>query len=513
MTALAALLLACGPQAHEPGATDLATVSAIVDQLAASNDPRREFSELPSETRQAVVEYLQVEKTENAGISGPATPIGAPARCERQESGYVARNAHGRDLWTYLSSTEWCWADGQITTTPIFAISAEVHAPLWEFAGNTEREESGRQGEVSHSDAAEGHFQLCPEGPDDCVQDEYVRVTKSQDGRGGSSANMWTIDRSRERRYGSLSQRYLPPLLVFIPLTATPLIAGWIMRRRSARGSESWGLGVITTALGVLVAGYAVLWTTAWVSLSIGSLFGSGSTSVSTTRSIEWVEVTDIPIEQTAVVPIETPAAGAQPGDATPAAGPAESPPRPDECGDQEVALTARNLFGQSLWSYRSGTWWCWDGAEITDEPRVSTWTLSRGPFWNLVDENTDESGGRGGWTHTDTVYLTFELCVPLLGCTQQDYQWLQKSQNADGTSAVDDLPRQDLYPAALFSLIGPLVVALTLLVVGRILRRGSQAGALAWGFGVIATSAGSLMLVLIVVTSLFFLSASHSVA
>jgi len=65
----------------------------------------------------------------------------------------------------------------------------------------------------------------------------------------------------------------------------------------------------------------------------------------------------------------------------------------------------------------------------------------------------------------------------------------------------------------ALFSLIGPLVVALTLLVTGRVLRQGAERGELAWGFGVSATSLGLLMLTLLVVTGLFFVAASHSVA
>ena len=515
------MLLACDAERHEPGVTDLASLTAIVDRVAASEDPRREFSELPGATRQAVVDYLKLEETESSGGGGPATPIESPDNCERQASGYVARNAQGRELWTYESITEWCWADGIITTTPVFTINAEIQAPLWEFAGHVERQESGGQGQMEHSDVAEGLFKLCPEAPDDCVQDESVRVKKWRDGDGGYGSETSEIDHRPDRSGPWTSPGYYLAFLVYNPLAAAPLIAARVMRRKSPRGSAAWGLGVIATSLGVLVTLYGVLWVVYAGIFSIGSLFGPNSTSVSMTTSVERVEVMEVPIEETVVAPVESPpaygqrdssaAAREQLGDATPpsiSAGPA---PRADECSDNEVRLTARNLFGQPVWSYRSGTWWCWDGVEITNEPNVSTWTLSQAQFWNLVDDTTEEYGGQGEWTHSDTAAVTFELCVPLLGCTQRDDQLLQKSQNADGTSAVHDLPRQDSYPAALFSLIGPLVVALTLLLSGWVLRRGAERGALAWGFGVIATSAGSLMLVLIVVTSLFFLSAGHS--
>ena len=512
--ALAAVLLACGAETHEPGATDVATVS-VVDRLAASDDPRRELAELPSETRQAVIDYLQVEETETSGGGGPTTPVDAREECVRYAAGYVARNAHGRDLWTYRSQTEWCWADGLITTVPIFTISAEVHAPLWEFAGHVERQETGGHGEASHSDTAEGLFRLCPETPDDCVQDEYVRLVKSQDGIGGYGSETSDIDRSPASTSWEAPLNLVYSLLVYVPLAAAPLIAGRIMRRGSPRGSDAWGLGVIASALGVLVSLYVVL---VWVYVgifSLGSLFGSGSASMSTTMSVERVEVIEVPVAETAVVPVETPAAGGQPGGvaAAPAGSSAEPAPRGDECGDHEVVLRARNLFGQSLWSYESGTWWCWDGVEITNEPRVSTWPMSRVRFWNLVEAKISSvSGGQGHWKHTDSTRIEFQLCIPLLGCVQRDYQWLEKSQSSDGTSVVDELVSQDSYPAALSSLIAPLVAALTLLITGRVLRRGAQRGALAWGFGVIVTSAGSLLLLLIVITSLFFVSASHSV-
>lgn len=519
---LATALLACGADGHEPGATDLASVTAIVDRLTSAEDPRREFSELPGETRQAVVDYLRLEETESSGGGGPTTSTEAPDNCERQASGYVARNAHGRELWTYESITEWCWADGIVTTAPVFTINAEIQAPLWEFAGHVERQESGGQGQAEHSDVAEGLFRLCPEVPDDCVQDQRVRVEKWRDGDGGYGSETSDIDHNPDRSGPWTSPGYYLALLVYIPLAATPLIAARVMRRKSPRGSAAWGLGVIATALGVLVALYVTLLVAYAGIFSIGSLFGSGSTSVSMTTSVERVEVMEVPIEETVVAPVETPVAGGQTGssaaareqlgDATPPSSSAGPGPRADECSDNEVRLTARNLFGQPVWSYRSGTWWCWDGVEIANEPNVSTRTVSQGRFWNLANDTTEEYGGQGESTHSDTASMTFELCVPLLGCTQRDNQLLRKSQHADGTSTVEGLPHQDSNPLALFSLVGPLIVALTLLVSGRVLRRGAEPGAMAWGFGVGATSLGLLMLTLLVVTGLFFVASSHTV-
>lgn len=510
--ALAVVLLACDAEAHEPGATDLAAVTTIVDELAVAEDPRRELAELPAEARQAVIDYLKLETTETSGGGGPTTPIDAPDHCERQVSGYVARNAYGRELWTYQSITEWCWADGLITTAPVFTISAEIHVPLWEFAGHIERRESGGQGEAEHADVAEGLFRLCPEAPDDCIQDERVRVDKWQDGDGGYGAETSGIDYSPDRSSAWASPAFYLAFLVYIPLAVTPLIAGRVMRRNSPRGSGAWGLGVVATALGVLVALHVAVFVVYTGVFSIGSLVGSGSTSVSATTSVTQVEVVDVPIEETAVVPVETTPA-AQSAGPVPAAGPPQSPPRPETCDDQEAGLTARNLFGHPVWSYRSTTWWCWDGVEITDEPNVSGWHTSHAPFWNLIEAERDRSsGGQGHWDHTDFTRIEFELCLPLLGCVQRDYQWLEKTQNSDGTAFVEESPYQDSYPGALLWLIGPLVVALTLLVTGRVLRRGAARGALAWGFGVSATSLGLLMLTLLVITGMFLVAASHVV-
>ncbi len=259
---VAALVLACGAEAHEPGATDLATVSAVVDRLVASDDPRRGFSELPSETRQAVTDYLAVEQTASAGLSGPPAPTDAPQGCERQAAGYTARNAHGRDLWTYLSSTEWCWADGLISAVPVVTTGVEVHAPLWEFAGHIRQHETGGQGEASHSDWTRGVFQLCPANLNECVQEEEVLLVKWQHGDGGyefdiepfvpipSPYELETTPAEAESPLAGI----VYTLLIVVPICAAAFSVGWVVRRSGARGSLAWGLGVIVTAWGASVA-------------------------------------------------------------------------------------------------------------------------------------------------------------------------------------------------------------------------------------------------------------------
>ena len=188
---LVTVLLACGADGHEPGTTDMASVTAIVDRLAVSDDPRREFSELAGATRQAVVDYLKLDEIESSASGGPTTPIDAPDNCERQVSGYMARNAHGRALWTYESITEWCWADGIISTTPVFTINAEIQAPLWDFAGHVERQESGGRGEAEHTDVAEGLFKLCRETLTTASR------TKAFESKNGGTATAGTAPRPR----------------------------------------------------------------------------------------------------------------------------------------------------------------------------------------------------------------------------------------------------------------------------------------------------------------------------
>ena len=575
MTALAALLLACGPQTHEPGATDLATVSAIVDQLAASDDPRREFSELPSETRQAVVEYLSVEKTASAGVSSPVTPIEASNGCERLLAGYAARNAYGRDLWTYASSTEWCWADGLISTVPVFTTSVEVHAPLWEFAGHVHQHESGGQGEASHFDATEGRFQLCPANHGECVQDAEILVVKWQDGDGEYGFEIAPIE-DEDPYADEVMTDETPPfvviayyLLVIVPVCAAAFIAGWIVRRSGARGSLAWGLGVVATAWGASVAleyflrilifevlppvtrgslllglyistleplpsiaaalgaGW-IMWKAAqrgsatWGLGVVGIAFGTFSSLKSLVPGLIFLPAFfaspgGLVVETTVV---ETEEISVEEFDARAAA---RDKFRIEDatCERHRRGIEGRNLLGQRLWTFQSETRWCWNGYEVGKDPSISPTVSAYGyahvPFWSdgFPGNDTSLQDAELPWELSDRATGISRLCLPLLQCVQNEFAVIEKRQFSDGTSVADypglTDPEQMNPTPPALTLLPVLPMSATALVAGRVLLRRSRRGSATWGFGVLATGLGVLAPVLGIIVGVFFLTVGYA--
>lgn len=270
-----------GVRAQTPSADDLAIVVPVVHAMTESNNPRQVLAELPEDTRHLVTEYLKVDSLEPKGWGGPTTPHGSTESCQQHQTGYVGRNAYGRELWTFTSKTEWCWADGLITTVPVFTTSAEFFAPLWEFAGHMEERESGGKGEPLHFDEVDAIFQLCPENRTSCVQDVRLWVRKAQDGSSGSrssqsgSGNGVRIPESSSsfsvtEGIDSMGHPRLSPDLgaewiehpgspvteVSLPLLAGGglLGAGWILRWRSSRGNAAWALGTFSLVMGAVAA-------------------------------------------------------------------------------------------------------------------------------------------------------------------------------------------------------------------------------------------------------------------
>lgn len=496
---LVTVLAACGADGHEPGATDLASVTAIVDRLAVSEDPRREFSELPGETRQAVVDHLTVEKIASAGLSGPPMPTDAPAGCERQAAGYVARNVHGRDLWTYVSSTEWCWADGLISAAPVVTTGAEIHAPLWEFAGHIHQHETGGQGEASHSDWTRGVFRLCPADPDECVQEEEVLVVKWQRGDGGYEFDIEPIvsipdPYARETTPVEAGQPLVGiayTLLIVVPICAAAFSVGWAVRRSSARGSLAWGLGVIVTAWGVSIAleyGFRILvfdllppaisgflvfsiyssilhplpavaaalsagwvmWKAAprgsvtWGLGVVGLAFGTFSALKGFVPVLAFLPAffgsPGGPVVTTEVVIEDVPVEVAEARFAARDKFRIED----GECGPHTRGIEGRGLFGQKLWTFQSETRWCWNGAEAGKDPSisptVSAYVDAHVPFWSSGfpgnDVWVDES--ELPWELSDRATETVRLCLPLLQCVHNGFAVVEKRQFSDGTATVD---------------------------------------------------------------------------
>ena len=572
----AVALLACGAEGHEPGATDLATVSAVVDRLAASEDPRRAFADFPAETRQAVIDYLTVEKTASAGLSGPPAPIAAPQGCHRQAAGYTARNAHGRDLWTYLSSTEWCWADGLISTVPAVTTGVEVHTPLWEFAGHIHQHETGGQGEASHSDWTLGVFQLCPANPDDCVHEEEILVAKWQHGDGGYDFDIEPIvPVPNPYELETTPAEAEPPLvgivytlLIVVPICAAAFGVGWVVRRSGARGSLVWGLGVIVTAWGVAVAleyglralifesrlfGFAelsfiglyfplayalppvaaalgagwVMWRAArrgsaiWGLGVVGLAFGAFSVLRGLVSVLIFlpgslgsfggpVVTTEVVTEE---IPVEVFDARAKARD--------QFRIEDGECERHKRGIEGRNLFGQKLWTLRSETRWCWNGTAVGEDPSISpvfnAYSDTHVPFWqSSFSANRSLHDWDRPWELSDRASETFYVCLPLLGCVQNEFAVIEKRQFSDGTAIVDypsltdPWQRNPVHPAR--TLLPLIVMSAAALVTGQVLLRRSRRESAAWGLGVIATGLGVLTPVLGVIVGAFFLTTSFTV-
>ena len=577
VTVLVAVLLACGAEGHEPGATDLATVSAAVDRLAASDDPRRAFSELPAETRQAVIDYLKVETPDSAWSSGPTTPIGAPEGCERQEAAYTARNAHGRDLWSFLSSTEWCWADGTITTAPVVTTSAEIHAPLWEFAGRVEEHEheSGGQGEATHFQVLVGLFQLCPESSDNCVEDEYAQVIKWQHGNGDHGFDIAPMDYEDPYADETMPDETPPlvgivyTLLIVVPICAAAFIVGWVVRRSGARGSLVWGLGVIVTAWGASLAlehglralifesrlfGFAelsfiglyfplthalppvaaalgagwIMWKAAqrgsviWGLGVVGLAFGTFSVLRGLASVLIFLPGSlgsfGGPVVTTEVVteeiPVEVFDAHAKARD--------QFRIEDGECERHKRGIEGRNLFGQKLWTLQSDTRWCWNGTAVGKDPSISpafnAYSETHVPFWrSSFSANSSSHDWDLPWELSDRASETFYVCLPLLACVQNEFAVIEKRQFSDGTAIVDypslTEPSQRYLMHPALTLVPLIPMSAVALVTGRVLLRRSRRGSASWGVGVIATGLGVLVPVLGVIVGLFFLTTSYTLA
>ena len=94
------------------------------------------------------------------------------------------------------------------------------------------------------------------------------------------------------------------------------------------------------------------------------------------------------------------------------------------------------NVYGNTLWTYKSRTHWCWNGEEITVEPDVRT-SATTSTFWRYEGTVSKlESGGEGNWYHRDYVKGKFRLCIGpcSIGHIMYAYSHITKYQYADGS-------------------------------------------------------------------------------
>ena len=91
------------------------------------------------------------------------------------------------------------------------------------------------------------------------------------------------------------------------------------------------------------------------------------------------------------------------------------------------------------LYEYKSSTYWCWDGTQITIDPNWTTYPYEYQIFEKFVEHtHTVESGGQGDLTHYDYTRGHFKSCLSWFQkiCPFNFYPWVpwvEKQQHYDG--------------------------------------------------------------------------------
>ena len=83
----------------------------------------------------------------------------------------------------------------------------------------------------------------------ECVQNAYATVEKRQFSDGSTTVDYASLTDPSQRSPWHPALGLLPSIVI----STTALVTGWILLRRSRRGSAAWGFGVVAVGLGVLV--------------------------------------------------------------------------------------------------------------------------------------------------------------------------------------------------------------------------------------------------------------------
>ncbi|MYC39177.1 MAG: hypothetical protein F4X66_20045 [Chloroflexi bacterium] len=82
--------------------------------------------------------------------------------------------------WTFISDTEWCYDGTHIVGDPTWTVEGRPKTYLgWHYRGNKNSSESGGDGETSHHDYVQGHFEFCVIRVG-CTQSHYPTIEKWQ---------------------------------------------------------------------------------------------------------------------------------------------------------------------------------------------------------------------------------------------------------------------------------------------------------------------------------------------
>ena len=88
------------------------------------------------------------------------------------------------------------------------------------------------------------------------------------------------------------------------------------------------------------------------------------------------------------------------------------------------------------LYEYKSSTYWCWNGEEITIDPSWTGHPYEYQSFVKFVEHtNSLENGGKGELTHYDYKRGHYKSCLSALKlfCPFNFYPWIEKQQYYDG--------------------------------------------------------------------------------
>lgn len=192
--------------------------------------------------------------------------------CEAHHRGIDGRNLLGQPLWTFRSTTNWCWNGEEVgnhpSARPAHGAYGDSHSPFWSsgFVANASVDDSGIPWEIS--DRAGGIFVLCLPLLQ-CVQYEHPSIEKRQFSDGSTVVNY----PSALVRSGTSAAPLAQTLAPLLPVIALPLLAGWALRRAARQGSVVWALGTIVGAYGALAMLLAVI--TALFFVTVGHTFGA----------------------------------------------------------------------------------------------------------------------------------------------------------------------------------------------------------------------------------------------
>lgn len=172
--------------------------------------------------------------------------------CEEHRRGIEGHNLIGQRLWTFRSETRWCWNGREVGADPSIwpTVLAEVDSPVPFWRSRFAQNVSVRDGELPWElgDRATEVIYLCPPLLE-CIQNEFVVIEKRQFSDGSTTVDYPSLTDPSQRNPVPSALTLLPSILT----SAAALATGWILLRRSRRGSTAWGFGVVAVGLGLLV--------------------------------------------------------------------------------------------------------------------------------------------------------------------------------------------------------------------------------------------------------------------